>query len=343
MLFKFLKNHFSHKHNHVAIIVFLVTIFVIANAFYLMAVINKNLAPKSFSEFGVTFSVKQAQELGLDWKKTYTEILDDLGVRNFRIPVYWDRIEFNRGEFNFEDVDYMVSEAEKRNAKIILAIGQRVPRWPECHTPAWAADLKSEKYQEEVLKMMKEVVTRYQKSDAITTWQVENEPLLSIFGECPPSDVKFLRREADFVRALDSTRPVLITDSGELSFWLRVSAIADELGISMYRITWNPVVGYFFYPLTPTFYQNKVLYSQLFVKKVIVTELQAEPWADRPLPEVSIEDQLKTMNIDLFRGNIEFAKRANFEKVFLWGVEWWYWMKQQGHSEFWDEARTLFD
>jgi hypothetical protein len=37
--------------------------------------------------FGVTFSTKFSDELELDWKEVYTAMLDELKVKNIRIPV----------------------------------------------------------------------------------------------------------------------------------------------------------------------------------------------------------------------------------------------------------------
>src|SRR3989338_5685979 len=64
--------------------------------------------------WGVTFSHTFAEHLGLDWQEVYIAVLDDLGVRNMRIPVYWTSIEAEKGQIDFSDYDWMMSEAEKR-------------------------------------------------------------------------------------------------------------------------------------------------------------------------------------------------------------------------------------
>ena len=56
-------------------------------------------------EFGATFSKKFCEELGLNWQETYIAILDDLKVRNLRLPAYWDEIEPDEGTYNFKDFD----------------------------------------------------------------------------------------------------------------------------------------------------------------------------------------------------------------------------------------------
>ena len=52
---------------------------------------------------------------------------------------------------------------------------------------------------------------------------------------------------------------------------------------------------------------------------------------------------MKTMNIDIFKENIDFAKQTGLDKFYLWGSEWWYWMKEeQGQVQIWEEAKKLF-
>ncbi|MDP2648248.1 MAG: DMT family transporter, partial [Candidatus Yanofskybacteria bacterium] len=55
--------------------------------------------------WGVTFSQKFANQMGLEWKQAYEAILGDLGVRRIRLVAYWDDIEPERREFNFSDLD----------------------------------------------------------------------------------------------------------------------------------------------------------------------------------------------------------------------------------------------
>jgi len=41
---------------------------------------------------------------------------------------------------------------------------------------------------------------------------------------------------------------------------------------------------------------------------------------------------------------VEFAKKVGFPEIYLWGAEWWYWLKiTQNHPELWDTAKELFN
>ena len=182
----------------------------------------------------MTFSRSHAESLGLDWKMAYSAIITDLQVRRLRIPVYWNDIERTPDAYTFENIDWQIDQAEKYNAKIILAIGRKLPRWPECHVPDWAQKLSETQQRDEILAMLTKVVQRYASRSSVIMWQVENEPLFA-FGKCPPPDLEFLRKEIALVKLID-TRPVMITESGELSTWVSAASVADVLGISTYRV-----------------------------------------------------------------------------------------------------------
>ncbi|WKZ29490.1 MAG: hypothetical protein QY323_02045 [Patescibacteria group bacterium] len=291
--------------------------------------------------FGVTFSSLHAQELGLDWKETYLATLDDLGVRRLRIPVYWNAVEREQGVRDWSDVEWMLEEAAKRDAHVILAVGRKTPRWPECHVPAWAAELSPEAQNERLLEFLEAEIMRFKEASAVKRWQVENEPLFR-FGLCPPPDPEILKREVALVRSLDG-RPVMMTDSGELSSWLRVGPLGDVLGISMYRLVWNEDLGSLYWPVAPAFYADRIRALDPFVGDVIVSELQAEPWFHRPVAEVPIDEQLEQMHPEKLIANAEFAAASGASEVYLWGVEWWYWLSRQARPELWETAKRLFE
>ncbi len=231
-------------------------------------------------DLGVTFSLRYAQDIGLDWRENYLAILDDLGVQKIRLPIYWDLVEEKEGEYNFSDIDWQIAEAEKRDVEIILVVGKKVPRWPECAIPEW---VKSDKIKREtaLIKFIKIVVERYKDSDTVKYWQVENEPFLA-FGNCCEFDINLLEREIETVKQLDNTRQIIITDSGELSFWIRAAKRADVFGTTMYFNVCGERWGCYKYPIGPRFFLFKKWLIKKFAEQSnsIVIELQAEPWVN---------------------------------------------------------------
>jgi len=294
--------------------------------------------------FGVNFSQKHAQNLGLNWKETFSALLDDLGVKEIKLATYWDLIEKEREKYDFEDLDWQIQTAEEKDARLLLVIGMKTPRWPECHIPDWAKELNKEDQQREILNLLERIVLRYKDKNSITMWQVENEPFFS-FGECPWTDKEFLEKEVALVKTLDDKKPVLISDSGEGSLWIQAAKIGDIVGTTLYRKVWfKEIKSYFSYPFTPMFYWRKAeIINRLFKKEVICVELQAEPWCPQLIYDCPINEQEKTMILDRFQESIDFAQKTGFKKFYLWGAEWWYWMKEkQNKPEIWLEAKKLF-
>ncbi len=295
------------------------------------------------TKWGVTFSRPFAVDMGLNWRETYLALLDDLKVKRIRLPIYWQDVEPRAGNYDFSDYDWMIDEAEKRNVQLILVVGRKLPRWPECHTPAWANNL-SEKYkQEKILDLISASVNRYKDIDSLYLWQVDNEPFLP-FGECPTSKKEFVDQEVETVRRFDINHKIMVTDSGELSIWLHAAKRADIFGTTMYRIIYNNFIKYLKYPLPPRFFWLKANIVHLFFpnKPIIVSELQAEPWGPKLIYDLSIEEQEKSMNISQFKENIDYAKAVGFPENYLWGAEWWYWLKvKHNDPRYWQEVKKL--
>lgn len=324
----------------------LLIISILISCLFLLIITLSLWPPKGVSKtinWGVSFSKLFTAEMGLNWRETYLAILDELKPKSLRLPIYWQDIEPQINNYNFDDYDWITKEAQRRDIKLILVIGRKLPRWPECHEPEWAKSQESEIKNKELLESIEKIVLRYHDLNNLSAWQVENEPFLP-YGKCPDLDVEFLDKEIELVRSLDSKHPVIVTDSGELSIWLRAAKRADIFGTTMYRIVWSKYTGYIKYPLPPKFFWLKANLVHLFYpnKPIIVSELQAEPWGPKLIYELSLEEQVKSMNLKQFYDNIEYAKKVGFPEVYLWGAEWWYWMKEKHNQpEIWEAARLV--
>lgn len=293
-------------------------------------------------QFGVTFTPGQAESFGLDWHKTYTALLDDLGVRRFRLVAYWDEIQPTRDRMDFSRLDEQMDELAKRQGKALLAIGRKVPRWPECHDPKWISGATKEQIEDNLIRYVSLVVERYKDHPALGQWQVENE-ILFPFGICPNMlSLASLKREIARVRALDSTHQIVVTDSGEWTPWAHFAGTGDVLGSSLYRGAWNDYVGYIPFPVGPGWYQIRgALLGQLGMK-VIISELQAEPWGKKAIQEMTPEETLSLFPPEALAENIAFSRRVGFDEVYLWGAEWWYWLLEKGDARIWEQMKELF-
>ena len=300
--------------------------------------------------WGVDFSESQAIYLGLDPHETYSAIINDLGAKHIKIHINWDSIEKEKGLYDFTSLDRQVTEAEAHDVKLILVVGMKTGRWPECHAPAWLEQIPPDKRQEEIIRYVDTLVDRYKDSGAVEFWQAENEPFLK-FGNCPAwyykQNTSLVQTEIDTIHKRDSTRKVIVSESGELSDWTKAASMGDIVGVTMYRSTWNKTTETFginpYTFLTPGYYATKSAFiERRYGKPVIGIELQAEPWTAKSLTESTLEVQAQSMNPELFKENVIFAKQVGLESYYFWGVEWWYWMKtKHNNPEIWNEAKNL--
>jgi hypothetical protein len=301
---------------------------------------NENMA------FGISYSPVFAKSLGLDWQKAYLDIIDGLNVKKIRLASYWDEVEKEKGKYDFSQTDWLLEEARQRNIQVIFAYGIKVPRWPECFIPNFYMGDKNEREQA-LLAYERTLIERYKNYENIEMWQAENEPFLP-FGNCLKNaiDGDLVSREVAQTKTIDPTRPVMVTDSGELSLWYQAAKRADIFGTTLYRTIYKPQIGYFNYPLGPNFFRVKALFIRIFAgqKNVIISELQAEPWGPKWLSDMSLEEQYKSMSPQKFRDIIEYAKKTRFSETYLWGAEWWYWLKTtEGHPEMWEAAKEVLN
>lgn len=302
-------------------------------------VTNKNEDMK----MGISFVDHHARSLGLDWKKAYVEILDELGIKRVRLGAYWNEIEKSPGEFDFSNLDFQIKEAQRRKVDVVLAFGIKAPRWPECFIPEFYIENK-ENREKKLLEYEKVLVERYKNYESISYWQVENEPFLPFFGECPVGaiDGDLIDREIAQVKELDPNREIIVTDSGELSWWHEAAKRADVFGTTLYRTIYKKPFGYVTYPVGPNFFRIKALVIKYFSdqENVIISELQAEPWGPGWIPDMSLEEQYKSMSPEIFKEIIVYAQKTNFDTCYLWGAEWWYWLKVvKGNDEMWEVAK----
>ena len=297
--------------------------------------------------YGMSFNVMYARELGLDWQETYNAILNDLGVRHLRLAAHWPMIEPQSGVYNFAEMDYQIKLAEEAGAEVILAVGRRLPRWPECHIPDWVSTLSATERDAKQIAYMTAVIDRYKSSPAVKYWQVENEPFLEVFAfeHCGELNTDFLDRELALVKELDPTRQVLVTDSGNLGTWYGAYKRGDIFGTSVYVYFWNPELGQFKTILPPSVYRVKENFLALIYgdKPTFLIELSAEPWLVAPLATVPIETQFSRMDVEKFKDILAYAKETRYENQYLWGAEWWYWLKKQNHNDMWEYGKQLYD
>ncbi len=297
-------------------------------------------------QYGMSFNTIYARELGLNWRETYDAILTELNVRHLRLAAHWTLVEPTKDDYNFSELDYQVSQAEVAGIDIIMGVGRRLPRWPECHVPDWAKELSWAEQKQEILDYIKMVVERYRSSPAIIYWQVENEPYLEVFAKehCGDLDETFLLKEIAFVKELDDSRTILLTDSGNLGLWTGAYRHGDVFGTSVYVYFWNPELGQFKTVLPAWFYRAKANLMALLhgQKETLLIELSVEPWLLEPIAATPLEVQYSRMDVAKFDEIIAYARDTRLERQYLWGAEWWYYLKIMGQPIMWQKGQEIF-
>jgi hypothetical protein len=315
-------------------------------ALFLMAIFFFfRFSPAKSPEWGLTFSYREAQGLGFDWRTAYLDMLSDLRPKNLRLMTYWEDIEKDRGHYDFAIIDEMLSQAQKQNINVLLVVGRKQPRWPECHEPGWYDGLSSADKDQAVLDFVKATVNHAKTYTAIKSWQVENEPYFGFGDSCPVITRPLFESEVTLVKSLD-TRPVVVTDSGDRGSWFwPMHSGADNFGFTLYRLSYDDKYGgYYKYPLPPQFYRVRAGILETFTKvsEISDVELQLEPWFTSGALNMPLDEQKALMNPKVFAENISFAKKTGIGKHYLWGVEWWYWMAKKNNDwGMWDAAKQL--
>jgi hypothetical protein len=292
---------------------------------------------------GVSFSQIQAERYGSDWRANYIAILDDLNFKQLRIPAYWNRIEASKGNYDFTELDWMVNEAGKRNANVTILVGQKNIRYPECFYPEWVDKTNTSKTSQDAVDMVKAVVQRYKNNKTVTAWQLENEFVLKSFGECPANMLngKQLKKELEALREIDSSRPVLISQSDQYGFPVQ-GPLADTIGFSMYKWSWKKEIGYYKYPQDGTFFWWKAgILSALRDQNIKIHELQAEAWGPVGNENLDYSESMRSMNPRQFEENINYARQTKIREFDLWGAEWWWHLKQQGKNKMWYAVKKI--
>jgi len=297
---------------------------------------------------GVSFIPDYAQSLGVDPKANFDALLG-IGVKHFRLVSYWSDMEPSEGHYDFSQLDWQFKKAEAAHAHIILTLGLRQPRWPECHAPSWidtSQPLKT--WQPQLETFMTKVVERYKNSPALDSYQLENEYFLKGFGTCTDMSRSRLVSEYKLVKQLDPQHQVIIGRSNNALGFPVGKPTPDEWSISVYKRVWDAGVThrYLEYPWPAWFYgflagTQKIVWG----KDMVIAELQAEPWPPngKNIPDVSLAEQNKSFNAKRFKDRFTFARSTGMRSVYFWGAEYWYYRLTVLHDDsVWNVAKAEF-
>ena len=303
------------------------------------------------TKIGTTFSKKQCEYLGLDWRETYGKVLE-MGFDYMRLGAYWSEIERREGVYDFSQLDEQINKAGEKGIPVILTVGMKAPRWPEYYIPEWVTENggvkpggdvgKNAYLRRKVLEFIERAVDRYQDDRTVVMWQVENEPMNLFGGKSWHIGKDLLEKEIAVVRETDEKgRKILLTSATYPNIFLRMAqkaslrydpakeclALCDVIGLNVYPGIGQKILGISLY-LDADKKSRAKYFNGLFSrirpsgKEIWITELQAEPWEPVKLVYTG-EKTPKTADpedtLEYFR---EF-RNEGIDTIFLWGAEYW--------------------
>jgi hypothetical protein len=297
-------------------------------------------------KIGATFIPNYAEYFELDPKETMQAMIDDLGIKRFRLVTYWKDYEPSPDQYNFEKLDWQFDMVEEAGGEIALALGLRQPRWPECHGPEWAMQKTVPEWTEDLKEFMGVVIDRYKDREVLLEYQLENEYFLSVFGECPDFSRERLVDEFNYIKQKDPSRQVMVSRSNNATpSWPIGEPRADIVGASIYKRVFDKTITkkYFEYPYPAWFYAFLAGATEITTNRnSMIHELQTESWLPEgysmktaPIPEL-----YKTFNPERVEARIAYGVDTGIKTIDLWGVEWWYHMKTKRDApEIWNTAK----
>jgi hypothetical protein len=349
--FRWLGRYWRRRWWHKIITVLVAAVVLCMGTMYGIALWYINTNDQKPLKLGASFIPAYAESLGLDAKETMDAMINDLGIRHFRLVSYWNQLEPAQDQYDFSLLDWQFQKAEAAGAKVSLSLGLRQPRWPECHMPDWAKNLSGGpsvgRWEEELNQFITEVVNRYENSPALDSYQLENEFFLHVFSpECTDFRRERLVDEFNLVKQLDPYHPVILARSNNYGVPLG-EPVPDIFGTSVYRRVWDgKTKRYFQYPLPPKWYAfHAGVHQLLHDKPTILHELQAEAWPPRGqhVTDISLEEQNKSINAQRLEDTFNFGIDTGMREIYLWGAEYWYYrMVELDDPSLWNIARKEF-
>lgn len=292
--------------------------------------------------FGISFSLKQCRNFDLDWQPVLHSLIHDLGVKQFRLMSYWDEHETTRGNYDFATLAKQLKIIQAAGGEVSLCLGVRQPRWPENHWPNWAWRLPKPERDTALMRYLDATVAFAKEWPCITSYQLENEALLTNFGTRPDTDRRRLRAEFKLVKHLDPTRAVAMSTSTSWGIPIR-RPIPDYVGFSYYQVLYHDGKYRLSFHRPWLDRIRAALIRLIHRKQSFIHELQAEPWGPKNIWEMDLPEQYKSMSLAQLQSNIRQAEATGLYPIYLWGAEWWYWLKSKNRApEHWNAVQKLY-
>jgi hypothetical protein len=325
-------------------------------------------------QVGISFSPRRAASLGLDYRKAFTR-LEAMHFRVIRLSVYWDQVD----QEGFDQLDWLMSEAQRAGQPVVLAVGMKGLGWPEFYIPASAMpadgltkgqDVATDaNLRDATLSFVSDIVLRYRDNSMLVAWQIENEP----FNRAGPQrlwiDAGFLHDEITIARQLDGHhRPLIVNafshfnllfdqasarQGFDLRQWLGFEAdSAERDGLSVLRkgdvlgLDVYTAIGYQFLGNDHMSRADGDWPDRLAKVHDLARSQGKQAWITEAQAEPWESDSNsyadpKSTSPQAIRSLFANLKDAGFSTVLFWGSEYWLWRADQGDSRWIDTIKAI--
>jgi hypothetical protein len=326
-------------------------------------------------QVGISFSAERAEALGLDYQVAFRR-LEAMHFRLIRLSVYWDEAD----NFGYQDVDWLMAEAQRKGQPVALAVGMKGLGWPEFFIPMRVkpVDLGNGKdvasdsdLRQAALQFIQSTVDRYRNNRALVAWQVENEP----FDRAGPQrwwiDSGFVSEEVETVRLLDHhDRPVILNtfshfnlifdeasnrggfDVKQLLGFDSNSAEQDSLALlhrgDILGLDVYTAIGYHFLGQNHLVQADADWADQLQHLRDAAQAQGKQAWITEAQAEpweatyATYADPVSTSPTAI-RHLFVALKDAGFKTILLWGSEYWLWRADNGDPRWINTVQQILD
>lgn len=335
------------------------------------------------ASIGVSLRAPQIDAFNLDPRGTFETLLK-YPFQVLRLGAYWNRLEPRPGVFDPGELDWQIEAAERAGKQVVMCVGAlKCFGYPEFFAPHHIVESLPERRRilardypallDAATDFIRRIVERYRQSPSILAWQVEHESVDPLGLEHSwRLDLGFVEREVAAVRAEDPGRPVLmngflpVSIVGGLSQWFQTRDQGDSIAAA---VRTADVIGIDFYPRMGLLavgslsayldsacapwqfrtFDSVLRTGQRLGKRVMITEIQAEPWETDTIPPnppgrvpASCRPEHLIAN---YNALVRRATRsgAAVEAYLFWGAEYWLLRQQVGDRSYLDAFARVLD
>jgi hypothetical protein len=331
--------------------------------------------PRGATLLGISFRPPQLDVLGLEAQATLRDLLT-YPFQLLRLGAYWNRLEPEPGRFRPDELDWQVDAAERAGKQIIICVGPlKAFSYPEFFVPdhqlpqplregALVEPSANASLLAAGIAFAARVVERYKNRKAVIAWQVEHEAVDPLGMEHSwRLAAAFVEEEVEAVRAVDSTRPIMMNGFLPTSLlvrlqqWWRTRDQGDSLSVAN-RLA--DIVGIDFYPRHAlvsvaggTIYldgsrspwqsrQREQIFSNVRKngRQLMISEGQAEPWETVTTPpnpkSGGMFSCLPERVIENYNQCMTWARHgaSPLYAYLFWGAEYWMLRQRSGDPSY---------